>query len=275
MTIKGSNIDDIYFHLCERIIKLDKLPDGNREFNNAVIELDHVSDDNNILSIRNMSYEYLMAELLWYFAGRHDVKFIGTFASLWNRISDDGVTNNSAYGYLMKYKHGFNQIEKVIELLQKDPLSRRAVININVPNENVIETKDEPCTIALQFLIRDDKLNCTAIMRSNDIWFGLPYDVAFFTELQKYIAFKLGIKTGTYTHFATSLHLYERDEVKLKNVLSKKYESKPFTFNRLAFYMNYDFISYMIDKAIDNGDNIKDMFKYYLKKHEIITEDSL
>ena len=85
-----------------------------------------------------------------------------------------------------------------------DPNTRRAVVNINVPNVNVIETKDEPCTIALQFLNRDGKLHCTAIMRSNDIWFGTPYDWAFFIELQKVIADKLGLGYGTYTHFATS-----------------------------------------------------------------------
>jgi thymidylate synthase len=144
------------------------------------------------------------------------MEYISKYSTFWKHISDDGVTSNSAYGYLLKHKHGFDQIEKVIELLTVDPNSRRAVININVPNASVIETKDEPCTIALQFLNRDGKLYCTAIMRSNDIWFGTPYDWAFFIELQKVIADRLGLGYGTYTHFATSFHMYERniDEIK-------------------------------------------------------------
>ena len=99
-----------------------------------------------------------------------------------------------------------------------DPNTRRAVININVPNERVIETKDEPCTIALQFLNRNGKLHCTAIMRSNDIWFGTPYDWAFFIELQKVIADRLGLGYGTYTHFATSFHAYERNMAEISAI---------------------------------------------------------
>lgn len=52
---------------------------------------------------------------------------------MWNKLSDDGITANSAYGYILQKKHGFNQIEKIIELLKVDPYSRRAVMNINVP----------------------------------------------------------------------------------------------------------------------------------------------
>jgi thymidylate synthase len=56
----------------------------------------------------------------------------------------------------------------------------------------------------------------TTMMRSNDVWFGLPYDIVFFTEVQKYIARKMGITAGVYTHFVVSLHMYLRDEEKLK-----------------------------------------------------------
>ena len=135
---------------------------------------------------------------------------------MWNRISDDGVTNNSAYGYLIQKKHGFNQFVKIIELLQKDPNTRRAVINLNTPNERVIETKDEPCTISLQFFVRDGKVDLTTVMRSNDIWFGLTFDIIYFTELQKWVADFLGYEYGTYTHFAGSFHTYERDYEKIK-----------------------------------------------------------
>ena len=89
-------------------------------------------------------------------------------------------------------------------------------MNINIPNENVIETKDEMCTIALQFLLRDGQLNMTGIMRSNDSWTGSPYDIFYFTELQKYVANELEVKYGTYTHFVSSIHIYERDFEKVE-----------------------------------------------------------
>lgn len=216
MDIVSHDIDEIYRGLCSDLINYGLYVNGTVEMRNVRFTLADIG--NNVVSIRGISKPYLLGELLWYFNGRRDVAFISKFASLWSRISDDGDTNNSAYGYILKYKYGFDQVEKIIELLTKDPDSRRAVLNINEANARVIETKDEPCTIAIQFMIRCGKLYCTAMMRSNDIWFGLPYDVVFFTELQKYVAARLGVQCGTYTHFAVSLHAYMKDLSKILDI---------------------------------------------------------
>lgn len=231
--IISNNIDEIYASLVNELFLNGKKVGDTKELTNVEITLTDI--ENNIVSIRDISPSYLLGELTWYFVGDNSLSFISQFSSFWNRLSDDGETCNSAYGYLMQEGYGFNQIDKVVEILKADPNSRRAKININVPNPNVDTTKDEPCTIALQFLIRDGKLHCTAIMRSNDIWFGFPYDVAFFTELQKYIADELGVEYGEYTHFAVSLHTYDRDRKKLVDVVTKQ-ESKPIKFNRKLFH---------------------------------------
>lgn len=226
-------IDQIYLNLCKELY-IDGEKVGNTvEISNKKITLKNIKE--NVVGIRNLSASYLFGEWLWYFTGRNDVDFISKFGSMWKNLSDDGKTNNSAYGYIMMKKFGFDQIEKIIELLKSDPNSRRAVININIPNEKVIETKDEPCTIALQFRIRNNKLYCTAMMRSNDIWFGFPYDVAFFTELQMYVADRLGVDYGEYTHFAVSLHLYEKDIDKIKDVIFNRKE-KIISYNREKFH---------------------------------------
>lgn len=154
---------------------------------------------------------YVAAELLWYWSSRNDLAFITKFSKFWEKVTDDGKTANSAYGYILQEKHGFNQIDKIIELLKVDPNSRRAVININVPNENVITTHDEMCTICLNYQIRDGKLHSTCTMRSNDYNFGLRNDVPFFISLQKYIADRVGVDYGSYTHIAFSMHMYDRD----------------------------------------------------------------
>lgn len=230
-------IDQIYKNLCKNLLDFGEEVGNTLEFRNVQFNIHDINE--NIVAIRNLSASYLFGEWLWYFNGINDVSFISAFGSMWKKLSDDGITANSAYGYIMKYKFGFDQIEKIIELLKKDPNSRRAVINLNTPNEKVIETKDEPCTIALTFYIRDNKLNCTCMMRSNDIWFGLPYDMAFFMELQKYIADRLNVGYGIYTHFAISLHAYIRDLDKIKNIVENpkqvliKYDRKKFLENNV------------------------------------------
>ena len=206
-----------------------------------------INPEHNILTYRHLSLKYLLAEMIWYFSGNNDVKFIGQFADLWNRLTDDGITNNSAYGYILKNKFDFDQIEQVIEMLKKDPLSRRAVVNINTPHNKKIETNDEPCTVALQFYIRKGKLSSTSFMRSNDVWFGLPYDIVFFTELNRYIARRLKIGTGKHTHFVTSMHLYLRDEEKIKQVI-KNFETK----NKKEYKINFR-------KLINNAKQLYEM----------------
>lgn len=160
---------------------------------------------------RKLPMRYAVGELMWYLSGSNKLKDIATFSKVWERMSDDGVTVNSAYGYRILEQFGFNQLEYVAKALTKDPNSRQAVIHIK-DAQNYIEhpTKDVPCTVCLQFFIRDGKLHMTTYMRSNDVWTGFPYDVFSFTCIQILLAFSLGVEIGTYTHVAGSLHLYQR-----------------------------------------------------------------
>lgn len=244
------NVNEAYRQVCKDLLANGFPIDGgdtvtrgdSLELVNYSFTVDDLSNNVVSLATRNTSLTYLAAETVWYWTGRNDVDFIGKFAKLWTRISDDGITNNSAYGYILKYKFGFNQIDKIIELLKTDKNTRRAVLNINTPNENVITTKDEMCTIALVFQIRDNKLNCTGIMRSNDLIYGLTYDISYFTQLQKYIAHEVGIEVGSYTHFTTSMHVYKKDFTLLENIANGNLDESTCHIN--------------IDKLVDDN-NIK------------------
>lgn len=159
--------------------------------------------------IRNMPIRYAVGELLWYLSGSNKVSDISKYSDVWKRLSDDGEHVNSAYGHRIFHQFGFDQWEHVKNLLKADPLSRQAVIHIKEPSNQ--PTKDLPCTVSLQFFIRDNKLYMITNMRSNDIWMGFPYDVFSFTALQVKMAMELGVDLGTYTHIAGSLHLYKRN----------------------------------------------------------------
>ena len=234
----SNNINTIYVDLCKKLLASNSINKNTVDMENVMFTLTDLN--NNITSVRDLSIEYLCGEMLWYVTARNDIDFIHKFSTFWSRLSDDGVTCNSAYGDIIFKRHGFNQVEKIIELLEKDKYSRRAVINLNVPNINVVETNDEICTIALVFKVKDNKLNCTGIMRSNDIYLGLPYDVAFFTSLQKYIANRLSLEYGEYTHFVTNIHFYGRDYDRIKEI-SNRSEWKHISFNyeKMMEYSNY------------------------------------
>lgn len=172
---------------------------------------------NNIMknSLRNLPMKYAIGELLWYMSHNNKLKEIQKYTKGWDRMSDDGVTVNSNYGWCIRDKYGFDQWEWCKQELNNNPNSRRAVIHIKEPSDK--ESKDVNCTVCLQFFIRDEKLYCTTYMRSNDIWLGYPYDVFQFTCMQILMSMELGIELGTYTHIAGSLHLYGRNYVNIDN----------------------------------------------------------
>lgn len=161
--------------------------------------------------VRNMPARYAIGELAWYLTADNSLSGIQLYTSNWDRMSDDGETVNSNYGYCIKKKFGFDQWESTVKLLKSDMSSRQAVIHIKEPRHYCNKTKDVNCTVCLQFLVRDGKLYMTTYMRSNDLWYGFPYDVFQFTFMQVMMAMELGLELGTYTHIAGSLHLYKRN----------------------------------------------------------------
>lgn len=178
--------------------------------------------------IRKLPMRYCIGELLWYLSGNSRLSAIQLYTSAWDRMSDNGIAVNSNYG--AKIQHAidwdmsdpleFNQMEMCEKLLRKDPNTRQAVIHIKQAR-NVLEnpTKDLNCTVCLQFFIREGKLYMTTYMRSNDLWMGFPNDVFQFTCMQIYLAMRLNVGLGSYTHIAGSLHMYERDYQKsLENI---------------------------------------------------------
>lgn len=165
---------------------------------------------------RKFSLQYVMAEVLWYMLAEDTTEWIGNYSSMWKNISDDGKTANSAYGSRIFKPHPrvasgrFTQWDYVKEELKRDPDSRRAVIHIRTPEDSVDAKLDVPCTLALQFFIREGKLCLLVNMRSTDLIFGLANDVPAFTFMQEMMAFQLGLDVGPYIHTSNSLHIYER-----------------------------------------------------------------
>jgi thymidylate synthase len=184
---------------------------------------------------RKFSLQYVMAEILWYLSGNNETAWISNYSSFWKDISDDGVTANSAYGARIYKAHpyqngsafmphperegyvqrndmpqGWTQWKFVKEELTKDPDSRRAVIHIRQPQDSYLAKKDVPCTLNLQFFIRDKKLHMIVQMRSNDLILGTALDVPAFTFMQELMALELGLDVGTYYHTSNSMHVYER-----------------------------------------------------------------
>lgn len=122
-----------------------------------------------------------------------------------NYTEDNGLFHG-AYGMRTQ-----GQYAAVIERLKTDPDTRQAVVTIWNPELDLLPSKrDYPCTILHQFRIRNNRLNMSVYMRSNDVWLGAAYDWFQFTRVQLAMASVLGIEPGSYAHHVGSLHIYEQ-----------------------------------------------------------------
>ena len=84
--------------------------------------------------VRKLPMRYAIGEMLWYLSGNNNLKEIQKYTRGWDRMSDDGETVNSNYGYCIMEKYGFDQWEWVKDELLINPNSRRAVIHIKEPS---------------------------------------------------------------------------------------------------------------------------------------------
>lgn len=253
-------INELFKELANELSTEGKQVGNTREILNKQFALNDL--ENNVLTLkcRHNAMLYAIGELIWYWSGRNDVDFIDHFSKFWRNISDDGKTANSAYGYIIKYKHGFDQLECVINELKRNPDSRRAVININTPSMYRMVTRDTQCTMFLHYYIRDNKLCSTVTMRSNDFIKGLTFDITYFTELQKYIAHRLGLECGSYTHFDTSFHTYDSDRELVDKILNETEEIKVKYHTELLW--NKEFLDKVIDKVDNHWIDKKDFEQY-------------
>ena len=98
----------------------------------------------------------------------------------------------------------------VIGELTRNRESRRAIISVR-DNDIDSRNKDAACMQSVQFFIRDNKLDCMVLFRSNDLPEAFFFNAFGLIMLQEKIAGELGVKTGTYTHRSNSMHCYEKD----------------------------------------------------------------
>jgi thymidylate synthase len=113
---------------------------------------------------------------------------------------------NWEYTYHLRMR---DQLPWIGEELRRNPDSRRAVVSIR--SEEDMRTGSPACLQNIHYLLRDGKLHCKVLFRSNDATKAAYMNAFALIMLQKRIAETLGVTVGTYTHRANSFHVYERD----------------------------------------------------------------
>lgn len=206
---------------------------------------------------RDIGYKFMAAEAAFILTGRNTVGMISRYSDLIEQFSDDGYFFAGAYGPML-----IDQFTYVVDELINDHNTRQAVATIW--RQNPRPSKDIPCTISAQFMIRENKLHCFDTMRSSDVWLGWPYDIFNFSMCSAFISLLYKLRTGHALPLgnlyltAASQHLYETDYEKAIEVLQnpKTHPGQSTPFDLTQFNGPKDLTQWLIDKA-ERGDLVK------------------
>jgi thymidylate synthase len=196
--------------------------------------------------------DYTAKEVELYNSCSRDVKDFAAASKFWNQLANPDGTVNSAYGYLIwknkscgsHFEGDKYPIEEVRnnpavmndifrtpwewakQSLIQDKDTRQAVMRFSLPEHQWMGNKDQTCTMHANWLIRNNQLHLTVVMRSNDVVKGLVYDMPWFCSLMDRMVEELkptypDLEKGYYTHIAHSMHMYERDTEVVKKMLGQ------------------------------------------------------
>ncbi|MBW8189678.1 thymidylate synthase [Neiella marina] len=232
MHILAPTLDDLLYdtftYVLENGQQIESTKGDNQEVRGCLLTLKNPRSRISRSETKGTIFSCL-GELFWYLSGRDDAEMISNYIRKYDSYKEQDGTIHGAYGPRFYGMHGkFDQIRSVIRLLKRKPKTRQAVIQLFDASDIHKQYNDTPCTISLQFMIRDEQLHMFTNMRSNDAYRGLPHDIFVFSMIQEIIAKVLGYELGEYNHFVSSLHVYDCDLPNIRAFLSEGFmPSKP------------------------------------------------
>lgn len=198
------------------------------ELHPAIYEIEDPTDRTLLYPNRGNNPFASLYETIWVFGSPdNSIETLKRFIPRAEDYSDDGKTWRAGYpNRLRRFGHKqVDQIDYVFKKLKEDPATRQAVIVLWNPEEDDefvngehLKSLDFPCSNYLHFMVRNGKLDCTFVIRSNDAIYGMTgINVYEFTVLQEILACllnKYGVELGRFYYIADSLHLYEEHKEK-------------------------------------------------------------
>jgi thymidylate synthase len=167
--------------------------------------------------------------------------FIGGHADVYQYEKEivEGLLNfRIGHGWNYTYNERLmSQYPFIIKELKRNPSSRRAVIDVRDWQYDSKDGNDSPaCLQHIQYFIRNNKLDCCILFRSNDLPEATFMNMWGLIRLQEKVAAELGVEVGTYTHRANSMHCYEKDFKLLDGYIKGLDRNEVLTYEYEGFY---------------------------------------
>jgi Thymidylate synthase len=151
------------------------------------------------------------AEAAWCFSGVPNLTWLQKHTKIWDQFADADGNIMEAYGYRWKSAFGYDQIDTAIRRLIVDPSDRRVWISSWDPREDLLpnDQKTVPCPVGFTLATYENRLNSSLMIRSSDVFIGLPLDVMRHALVMRAIANSLGKRMGHMRVTLAHPHIYE------------------------------------------------------------------
>jgi len=167
-----------------------------------------------LLTTKKLHTRSIIHELLWFLKGETNVQYLrDNKVTIWDEWADENGELGPVYGYQWRSwptsdGRNIDQITNTIEMIKKNPNSRRLIIS--AWNVGEIEKMAlPPCHAFFQFYVLDGKLSCQLYQRSADVFIGVPFNIASYALLTMMVAQVTNLKAGDFVHTLGDTHLYK------------------------------------------------------------------
>jgi thymidylate synthase len=216
------------------------------------------------VTTKRLAWKSVVGELIWFLEGSTDERRLAelTYAkdstelvgknTIWTANADAqgkslGYVNSlfrkdlgPVYGYQWRNfggsswdryfygqgKHGFDQIEWLINEIKTNPDSRRLILSAWSADQIHLMALP-PCHTLAQFRVYNGKLSCQMYQRSADAFLGVPFNIASYALLTHIIARECNLEVGDYVHTIGDAHIYSNHFDQVKEQLNKSHFALP------------------------------------------------
>ena len=185
-----------------------------------------------LVTTKKVPIRAIIHELLWFLKGETNIKYLkDNQVSIWDEWADAHGDLGPVYGKQWRYwetKDGrvIDQVSQVVDLLKKNPDSRRMIVSAwNVGELDKMALM--PCHTLFQFYVADGKLSCQLYQRSADVFLGVPFNIASYALLTLMMAQVAGLKPGDFVHTFGDVHIYSNHAEQVKLQLSREPKALP------------------------------------------------
>lgn len=196
--------------LASKIERQDRTSIGCYSIFNASLSI-NLNDGFPLLTGRKMFEKTFKTEFDWFMNGETNIqRFRDAGVKIWDAWADENGDLGPVYGHQMRNFNDQNidQMHDLLNGIMDNPDSRRHIISLWNPAQ-LADMKLPPCYLYFQFFVENDNLNMFIVQRSGDLFLGIPYDVALFSQILLYVSEKTGYKPNQLDIQIVDAHIYK------------------------------------------------------------------